>query len=47
MKVWKDLMIEEYQSIIKNVVWDVVPILKEKSILSSKSIYKTKKISRW
>jgi hypothetical protein len=24
-KVWKDAMIEEYQSIIKNDVWDVVP----------------------
>jgi hypothetical protein len=23
-KVWKDAMIEEYQSIIKNDVWDVV-----------------------
>jgi hypothetical protein len=41
-KVWKDAMIEEYQSIIKNDVWDVVPRLKEKSIVSSKWIYKTK-----
>jgi len=24
-KVWKDAMIEEYQSIMKNDVWDVVP----------------------
>jgi hypothetical protein len=24
-KAWKDAMIEEYQSIIKNDVWDVVP----------------------
>jgi hypothetical protein len=29
-------MIEEYQSIIKNDVWDVVPRPKEKSIVSSK-----------
>jgi hypothetical protein len=41
-KVWKDAMIEEYQSIIKNDVWDVVPRPKEKSIVSSKWIYKTK-----
>ena len=24
-KVWKDAMLEEYQSIMKNDVWDVVP----------------------
>jgi hypothetical protein len=24
-KVWKDAMIEEYQSIMKNDVWDIVP----------------------
>ena len=41
-KVWKDAMIEEYQSIIKNDVWDVVSRPKEKSIVSSKWIYKTK-----
>ena len=35
-------MIEEYQSIIKNDVWDVVPIPKDKSIVSSKWIFKTK-----
>ena len=26
-KEWKDAMIEEYQSIMKNDVWDVVPRL--------------------
>ena len=35
-------MIEEYQSIIKNDVWDVVPRPKDKSIVSSKWIFKTK-----
>jgi hypothetical protein len=35
-------MIEEYESIIKNDVWDVVLRLKEKSFVSSKWIYKTK-----
>jgi hypothetical protein len=24
-KEWKDVMIEEYQSILKNDVWDAVP----------------------
>jgi hypothetical protein len=41
-RVWKDAMGEEYQSIVKNDVWDVVPRLKEKLVVSSKWIYKTK-----
>ena len=35
-------MIEEYQSIMKNDVWDVVPRPKYKSVLTSKWIYKIK-----
>ena len=34
-------MIEEYQSILKNDVWEVVPRPKDKSIISSKWIFKT------
>jgi hypothetical protein len=41
-KVWKDVVIDEYQSIIKNGVWDVVSRPKEKSVVSSKWIYKMK-----
>ena len=41
-KEWMQDMIEEYQSIINNGVWDVVPRPKEKSIVSSKWIFKTK-----
>ena len=41
-KEWKDAMIKEYQSIMKNDVWDVVPRLKGKSIVTSKWIYKIK-----
>jgi hypothetical protein len=26
-KVWKDAMIEEYKSILKNDVWEVVPVI--------------------
>ena len=37
---WKDAMIEEYQSIMKNDVWDVVPRLEGKSIITFKWIYK-------
>ena len=34
-------MIEEYKSIINNYVWDVVSRPKDKSIVSSKWIFKT------
>jgi hypothetical protein len=40
--IWKDSMGKEYQSIVRTDVWDVVPEPKEKSIVSSKWIYKTK-----
>ena len=39
---WKDAMVEEYQSILKNDVWDIVPRPKDKSVVSSKWIFKTK-----
>ena len=35
-------MTEEYQSIMKNDVWDIVPKLEGKSVVSSKWIYKIK-----
>ena len=41
-KEWKDAMIKEYQSIMKNDVWDVVPRTKGKSVVNSKWIYKIK-----
>jgi hypothetical protein len=31
LQVWKDSMLEEYRSIIKNNVWDIVPRPKDKS----------------
>jgi len=43
-QVWKDAMTEEYQSIMQNDVWDMVPRPKEKSVVSSKWIYKTKHV---
>ena len=39
-QVWKDNMQEEYQSIMKNDVWDVVPHPERKSVVTSKWIYK-------
>ena len=41
-KEWVYSMVKEYQSIIKNYVWEVVSIPKNKSVVSSKWIYKTK-----
>ena len=41
-KEWKDAMIEEYQSIMKNDVWDVVPRPNRNSVVTSKWIYKIK-----
>jgi hypothetical protein len=35
-QVWKDSMMEEYQSIMKNDVWEVVPRPEEKSLVTSK-----------
>jgi hypothetical protein len=42
LQVWKDSMLEEYRSILKNNVWDIVPRPKDKSVVSSKWIYKIK-----
>ena len=41
-KEWADEKVEEYQSIIKNDMWEVVPRPKDKSVVSSKWIFKTK-----
>ena len=41
-KEWVEEMTKEYQSIMKNDVWDIVPKLEGKSVVSSKWIYKIK-----
>ena len=41
-KEWKDAMIKEYQSIMKNDVWDVVPRPERKSVVTFEWIYKIK-----
>ena len=39
-QVWKDAMTEEFQSIMKNDVWEVVPRPKGKSVVTSKWLFK-------
>ena len=41
-QVWKDAMTKEYQSIMKNDVWDIVPRPEGKFVVTSKWIYKIK-----
>ena len=40
--VWVDAMVEVYDSIIRNSVWDVVPRPRDKSVVSSQWLYKVK-----
>ena len=44
-QAWKDTMVEEYQSILKNDVWDIVPRPKEKFVVSSKWLFKVKYVA--
>ena len=41
-QVWKDDMAEEYESIMKNDVWDVVLRPKGKYVVNSKWLFKIK-----
>ena len=40
--VWREAMQEEYSSIMKNDVWEVVPRPEGKSMVTSRWIYKVK-----
>ena len=42
LQVWKDAMMEEYQSIMKNDVWELVLRLEGKFVVTSKWIFKIK-----
>lgn len=42
---WKDAMNEEYQSIMKNGVWEIIPMPKDKYVVTSKWFYKIKPAS--
>jgi hypothetical protein len=41
-KVWREAMQEEYDSIIHNDVWEVVPKYEGKSVVTSRWLYKIK-----
>jgi hypothetical protein len=41
-KEWADAMTEEYQSIMKNEVWEIVPKPKNKDVVSSRWLFKIK-----
>jgi hypothetical protein len=43
-KEWADSVTKEYQSIIKNYVWEIVPKPKNKDVVSSKWLYKIKHV---
>jgi hypothetical protein len=43
-QVWQDAMTEEYQSIMKNDLWDIVSRLEGKFVVTSKWIYKIKHV---
>ena len=40
--VWQEAMVEEYESIMKNKVWKVVPWPQGKKVVGSRWIYKVK-----
>ena len=44
LQVWNDAMIEEYNSIMKNDVWEVVPRPTRKSVVTSRWLYKSKHV---
>ena len=41
-EAWKDAMVEEYQSILKNDVWNIVLRPNKKFVVSSKWLFKVK-----
>ena len=40
--VWQEAMVEEYDSIMKNHVWEVMPRPQGKKVVGSRWIYKVK-----
>ena len=41
-QVWREAILEEYDSIMHNDVWEVVSRLEGKSVVTSRWLYKTK-----
>lgn len=46
-QVWKNAMLEEYQSIMKNNVWEIVPRPEGKSMVTSKMGIQDQACSGW
>jgi hypothetical protein len=44
-QVWRDAMMEEYNSIMKNDVWEIVPRPEGKSVVTSRWLYKLKYVA--
>jgi hypothetical protein len=44
-QVWREAMVEEYDSIVCNDVWEVVPRPVGKSVVTSRWLYKTKYVA--
>src|SRR5271168_5065088 len=44
-QVWREAMQEEYSSIMKNDVWEVVPRPEGKSVVTSRWLYKVKHVA--
>ena len=42
---WRDVMTEEYESIMQNDVWEIVPRPEGKSVATSKWIFKIKHVA--
>eukprot|EP00253_Pinus_taeda_P030637 PITA_30637 len=43
--VWVDAMVEEYKSIVNNIIWEVVPRPTNKSVLGLRWIFKVKHVA--
>ena len=41
---WVDAMVEEYDSIVRNNAWEIIPRLVDKSVVGSRWIYKVSKL---
>jgi hypothetical protein len=44
-QVWRDAMMEEYNSIMNNDIWEFVPRPKGKSVVTSRWLYKLKHVA--
>ena len=43
--IWVDAMVDEYDSIVNNSAWEIVPRPVDKSVVGSRWIYKVKQVA--